>query len=360
MKVGLTGATGFIGGWTIPALTASGHDVIALIRRPEQAAMLSRLVADRGGDTSRLRSVIGDLARPDLGLAEPVEPDAIVHLGASFAWNLDPRVARATNVDGSLAVVRLAARHRARLMLIGGYMLTNQTHLDELGIDLTHPADTDWDEVASRTGVYEASKIESHARSIELAEELGVSWQSIHPATLCGHSVTGDLAPGQPLYDLIGTVTSGRMAAIPGSRRHWLPLVTVDHLATLITAAINDPHAEGRELLALDDRSPSLGDLINLIAATAGRRRVRLHVPLGVLRFVLSVPGLRRAVPTSRESLGFIRTDRFDITHLRAFESAFGIDRPDIRGAIAASTRMSMSAPAEGAARVHAPQDAQT
>ena len=141
------------------------------------------------------------------------------------------------------------------------------------------------------------------------------------------------------MYDLIDTVKSGRMAAIPGSREHWLPLVTVDHLAAVITAAVSDEHGHGRELLALDDRSPSLGDLINLIAESAGRRRVRAHIPIGALRFALSVPGLRRLVPADRESLGFIRTDRFDVTGLEAFERSFGIDRPDIRSAVASSTR---------------------
>lgn len=350
MKVMLTGATGFIGSWTIPALTSAGHDVIALIRRPAQAAALSDLVAERGGDPDRLTCVIGDLAQPGLGLTDSVDPDVIVHLGASFAWNLDPAVARATNVDGSLAVVRLAARHNAQLVLIGGYMLTNRTHLDELGIDLARPDDIDWAAIATKTGVYEASKIESHARAVALATELGVAWQAIHPATLCGHSITGSLAEGQPLYDLIATVKSGRMAAVPGSRNHWLPLVTVDHLAALITRAVDDPHSRGRELLALDDNSPSLGELINLIAATAGRRRVRTHVPIGALQFALSVPGLRRAVPTSRESLGFIRTDRFDVTALTAFEKSFGVDRPDIRTAIAASTRAWSPTPTAAAA----------
>ncbi len=358
MKVMLTGATGFIGSWTVPALTSAGHDVIALIRRPAQAAALSDLVAERGGDPDRLTCVIGDLAQPGLGLTESVSPDVIVHLGASFAWNLDPDVARATNVNGSLDVVRLAARHNARLVLIGGYMLTNQTHLDELGIDLARPDDIDWAAIAAKTGVYEASKIESHARAVVLATELGVAWQAIHPATLSGHSITGELAAGQPLYDLIATVKSGRMAAIPGSRHHWLPLVTVDHLAALITRTIDDPRAKGRELLALDDNSPSLGELINLIAATAGRRRVRAHVPIGVLRFALSVPGLRRAVPTSRESLGFIRTDRFDVTALESFERSFGIVRPDIRMAVAASARA--WSPTSTTAVVAAAQSART
>ncbi len=352
MKVMLTGATGFIGGWTIPALTTAGHEVIALIRKPGQAAPLSRLVAERGGDPDRLSCVIGDLAQPGLGLTDPVEPDAIVHLGASFAWNLDPDVARATNVDGSLEIVRLAARHDARLVLIGGYMLTNQTHLGELGIDLGRPDDIDWATVASRAGVYEASKIESHARAMALANELGVSWQAIHPATLCGHSTNGSLVSGQPLYDLIATVKSGRMTAIPGSSRHWLPLVTVDHLASLITAAVAHDKAHERELLALDDNSPSLGELINLIARTAGKRKVRAHVPIGALRLALSVPGLRRLVPADRESLGFIRTDRFDVTALAAFERSQGIDRPDIRAAIAMTTRACGAAPTAAVAAV--------
>jgi len=58
----VTGASGFVGGHTVPALVAAGHRVVALVRTPTAGEMvLGRLPAAQRA-TVEIR--IGDITRP--------------------------------------------------------------------------------------------------------------------------------------------------------------------------------------------------------------------------------------------------------------------------------------------------------
>lgn len=333
----VTGATGFIGSWLCPLLTRQGHEVQVLLRRPEQLATLQAQCAARGGEPSRLHALAGDLAQPGLGLAPESEAvlqaDLVYHLGARFAWGLSREEARAVNVEGGLEVVRLAARAGAGLVLIGGFMLENAVHQREIGIDLDKPLDSPWPAIYRRVGAYEASKLEAHYRAVALAQELGLTWAVVHPATLCGHSESGELAAGQPLHELIGNLAAGHMQAIPGSRQHWLPLVSVDFLTGLLAALAERPFAAGTSLLALDERTPDLGTLVADLATGIGCAAPTRYLPLPLVRSLLCLPGAEALLHTRRESLAFIRTERYDTLATKAFAEAAGLVWPDIRQA---------------------------
>lgn len=335
----VTGATGFIGGWLCPLLTRQGHQVLALLRREEQLPALQAQCAARGGDASQLQALVGDLSLPGLGLASLPTADLVYHLGARFAWGLSRTEAQQVNVDGGLRVVRLTAAIDARLVLVSGFMLENRAHQREIGINPDHPLDTPWTRVYDRVGAYEASKLEAHYRAVALANELGVSWAAVHPATLCGHSETGELAAAQPLHALITNLAAGRLQAIPGSPAHWLPLVTVDFLAALLAALAQQPFATGTSLLALDEHSPNLAGMVAGLAKGAGCRTPSRHLPLPLLKGLLGLPGAETLLQTRRESLAFIRRERYDTTATRQFADAAGLVWPDIHQAIRRSGR---------------------
>lgn len=273
MTLLITGATGFIGRHVCAQLTRDQHQICAVLRQPQtQLPVLREQVEALGGAGDCVHAVKGDLDLPGLGLPDHLPaPDAIIHLGARFAWQLDRQTAYRTNVAGSLAVAALARHHKCRLVFISGFMLENTAHLHRLGIRSDDPEQVDWQRVYRRAGGYEASKLEAAIRVRALAARQGLDMIEVQPATVGGHSVTGALDNTQPLFALLDNLVRGRMAMVPGSPAHWLPLVAVDHLAKLIALAATTDNAPPR-LLALDPATPNLRGLLAIAAGALGRR----------------------------------------------------------------------------------------
>jgi len=332
----VTGGTGFIGQHLVANLSAKGHTVRVLMRRPERLASLREQVSNLGGIASRVFAVAGDLERDNLGLSladrEVLRQARVVfHLGAHFAWGLSLEHARAVNVGGAKRVALLAAEQNSRLVMIGGYMLKNHEHLQRIGIDPRDPALTNWPAVYRRVGAYEASKLEAHFATLELMSAKGGEITVVHPATVCGHSRTGHILDGQPLVELIRNLVQGKLTAVPGTAEHWLPLVTVDYLVELVAACAFDPAMVDQELLALDDQSPNLQELLVQAAQPIGLKPPRHHISLRLLKLLLGIPPVARFLNTNAEALDFIQTTRFDTTAVEQFANRHGIAKPDIR-----------------------------
>ena len=335
----ITGASGFIGRHLCASLTRQGQPVLAMLRQPGQLHTLRQTVTGLGGNADLIDAVQGDLDQPGLGLPPTLPPlQGIIHLGARFGWGLSTAEARRTNVDGALAVADLAARQQCRLVLVSGFMLEVSGHLAALGIT-SDPDATDWRRVYRRTGSYEASKLEAAVRVRARCARQSIDLVEVQPAAVAGHSVSGDLDPAQPLYSLIDNLAHGRLALVPGSPQHWLPLVPVDFLADLIAAASLAQQPPGR-LLALDPATPSMQGLLAEIAATLGRRPPQRHMPLALLDLLLRLPGMPALLGTSREALAFIRTQRFDTGSSQTFAREQGLAAPATLAAIRASSRV--------------------
>ena len=339
MTLLITGATGFIGRHVCAQLTHD-HDILAVLRQPDsQLPALRQQVNALGGQGERLQAVQGDLDLPSLGLPENLAaPQAIIHLGARFAWQLDRATAQRTNVAGSLAVAELARRHGSRLVFISGFMLENREHLQRLSITSDDPDQVDWQHVYRRAGGYEASKLEAAIRVRALAATHDLNLVEVQPATVAGHSRTGALDSAQPLFALLDNLARGRMAMVPGSPEHWLPLVAVDHLAALITVAATADSVPQR-LLALDPTTPNLQGLLAIAADMLDRRAPQRHLPIPVLAALLRLPGMPRLMNTWPEALHFIQPTRFDTTDTDHFLNQQGLARPAMEAVIARSAR---------------------
>lgn len=344
MTILVTGANGFIGRHFCTHATRAGVAVVAMLRRPDQLNALQQFVTDNGGTPSLISAIHGDLDAPALGITSSLPHlDAIVHLGARFAWGMDDDDARCTNRDGALAVAELARTQPCRLIMVSGFMLENHQHLQRLGID-PNAIDTDsirsidWSRIYARVGAYEASKLEGALRVRAFCREHHVDMVEVQPATVAGHSHSGHLDASQPLFNLIDNVNAGRMALVPGTPAHWLPLVAVDHLVAIMFAACtaDSPPAA---LLALDPDTPSLIGLLSLIAVERGRKPPRHHLPLPALKLLLRIPGMQTLMHTSIEALDFIQTTRFDVSITDEFIHSQNIARPNIHDVIRLSAR---------------------
>ena len=335
----VTGGTGFIGQHLLANLSAKGHTLRVLMRRPERLAALREQVDSLGGCATRVFAVAGDLEQDNLGLSLADQEvlrraSVIFHLGAHFAWGLSMEQSRAVNVQGAKRVALLAAEKKSRLVMIGGYMLNNHEHLQRIGIDPRHPELTNWPAVYRRVGGYEASKLEAHFATLEVMSAKGGEMTVVHPATVCGHSRTGHILDGQPLVALIRNLVQGKMTAVPGTVEHWLPLVTVDYLVELVAACAFDPAMVGEELLALDDQTPNLRELLAQVAKPLGLKSPKHHISLRLLKWLLSIPPVAWFLNTRPEALDFIQTTRFNTAAVEQFAKRHGIAKPDIRQAL--------------------------
>ena len=339
----LTGATGHLGRWLTLEHLQRGDRVLALLRRPDaQGPELAAWLAARGALTEGFRAVRGDLGAEGLGLAAGEslrEVTRVVHFGVLWGFGLSVGDVRRVNVEGTRALLALAAtlprlRH---VVHSSGYMLTLPAQRAHLGI--AEDGSADWARVYRRAGAYEGSKFESHFAVRAEAARRSLPFTIVHPATATGHSRTGEICGTQALTDLGRQLIAGRLAAVPGSVRHRLPLVAVDYLAAWVARVAGTEGTVGREVLLMDPDTPPLVEALGWLAEGAGVRAPRRHVPLPVLRAVLAVPGVARVTGTSPEGLAFIRDEAFDASEAVVLGERHGVRRPSLRGAVEATGR---------------------
>ena len=345
----VTGATGFIGRFLLAQLLAQGERVVVLLRRPEQQmAELQTWLTAHGVDGTCLTAIQGDLAQPNAGIQDwqsLTQIQTLYHTGALFAWGLSAASARQVNVLGTQHLIHALKQHSALQRVIGvsGYMLIMHDHLRGAMVNLSEPAATPWSNVYQRLGAYEASKIEGHFALIETCNRLGVAWTIVHPATVVGHSQTGEIFAHQQFAQLLTQLKDRKLAAIPATPAHRLPLVCVDDLVDVMIAASRDPHTIGQELLVADAQTPNVATVLDWAATVMQVNAPKRYVPLGVLRVLLRWRWLAKQLNMSAEMLHFLRTEPLDTTLTDALRQRQGLMQPNLQQAVQHTARALLS-----------------
>lgn len=322
----VTGGTGLIGRWLLAALTRD-RTVAAIVRNARaRGSELAAFVDAHGGDAGRLVVVEGDIEAADLGLREdfPSVRD-VFHVAARFAFGLDAEEARRCNVEGSLRVAEWARSRRAlrRFVFVGGYRMTAADH--PLAGEAYPLGEATRARLYRHHGAYEASKHESFVALRDFAERHGMAWTAVHPSSVIGDSRTGETTQVTGLGDLVGQLWNGRLPALVGTPRTFVPVVTVDYLARFLATVPERVETRDRDLCVLDPSTPNLPELVRSIAE-------HLHVPAP--RWNLPV-GLVRALPRALtgiepESLRFLTEERYDTRTAEAHAAAVGLCHPPI------------------------------
>ncbi|PXX64152.1 male sterility protein [Nocardia tenerifensis] len=283
------GAAGFIGRAAVARLLEQGDSVVAALR-PGGENRLDEWLRARAVDRTGLTVVLCDVTATDLGLPADLDTSGIrdvYNCAARFAFGLDEADAYAVNVTGALNVLDWAAALPAlrRVVHITGYRVTTEGS----------------GEPRSARGAYEGSKLESDPLLRRRAAERGL------PLTITNPS--GVLGPGQyiGLASLVEDLWRGRLAAIPGGRETFVPIVDLDYFASFLVGLPSQEDTVGRSFTVLDPRTPVLPDLIRLLAGHMGVRAPRLTIPVGVIE---RLP--RALTGADPETLAFIADDRYD------------------------------------------------
>jgi nucleoside-diphosphate-sugar epimerase len=329
----VVGATGFIGRWLTAELLTRGRTVAATVRGgPAREAELRAWLREHDVDEQALIVVQADTTRPGLGLTPVAPADAglpredrlnsvrdVFNTAGTYRFGMGRDEAERANVDGALNVLRWAGTrpHLRRLVHVSGYRVAET---------LPYPAAEDrLARLYRRYGAYEASKREGDAAVRAIAGQEGIPLTMVNPATVIGHSVTGEAGQYLGLAELVRQLWTGRLPALPGTRRTFVPVVTVDHLARFLAAVPEHDHEPYRAHWVLDDATPELPELVALLARHLGVRAPRLLLPVGLVR---RLP--RALTGADPETLTFLSEDRYDTSSA----DAVGLSHPPVADAL--------------------------
>lgn len=229
----------------------------------------------------------------------------IHHCAGAYRFGMTEAEARRGNVDTTRAVVEFAARQPRleRLVYVSGYRVSGLA---------------EWD--YRRLGAYEASKVEADAVFRARADELGVPWTIVNPASV----ISADSAQPLGLAANVRQLWEGSLKALPGNA--FVPVVSADHLAEFMVLLPTDPSTERAAYWLLDDDTPLLPDLLTLVGTHLGVRVPRLRIPVPLLR---RLPAwLTKADP---ETLTFLSADRYPTGPAREFAARHDLKMPDVR-----------------------------
>jgi nucleoside-diphosphate-sugar epimerase len=248
MRVLVTGASGFVGGFLCEHLAAHDYDVIRVSRKPVTAEYPSD-----GGCEIFVPSIDSrsDWDGKLLGI------DVIVHLAAKahvMKTGRGSKLAdfREVNVAGTAKLVRAAGAAGVRRIV---YLSTIKVNGESTGAS---PFTSD--QAPKPVDPYGISKYEAECVLRKLEQKFGVEVVIIRPPLIYGSGVKGNLK----------SLSAAIEAGIPlplGAIRNRRDLVSIYNLCDLIRVCIEHEDAVGRTFLVADNEALSTAELVRYMAA---------------------------------------------------------------------------------------------
>lgn len=317
------GASGLVGRHLVLTLATAGADVTAAVRTAESGTRVEQWLREHGL-TRSISTTIVDFDAAEIVAGGPsafTDVTEIHNCAGSYRFGMTAQEARAANVGIVEKVIDFAADlpNLQRVVHVSGYRVGGQD-----------PSAIPWSDdhrtaAYKELGAYEASKVESDAVFQARAQERGVPWTIVNPSSVIGDSATGESDQHIGLATTIEQIWDGTAAALPGNGSTFLPVVTVDYLATFMAAAAVDPAAAGKAYWVLDDDTPPLTDLLTHVGRHLGAKVPRIRMPIGVIKRLPS-----RITKADPETLTFLSTDRYPTASAVEFADRHGIRMPDV------------------------------
>lgn len=219
----VTGATGFLGRHVVQALQTSESQSVVLVRNKSDW-----LSYDWTKNLHNVTLIEGELTKtgwqqnPDLtGLQGIFHLAAIVHHSRTHAEE-----SYRTNIEGTLNMVRLAAKHKCRLVFISTSGTVGCFDTSRESADETFP----FAEKKVARWPYYDSKIQAEKQARQLAQELGVDLIIIRPPVMLG--------PGDHRHRSTGVIISFLKKKIPFTLKGGIQFIDIRDAATAMIAAM--------------------------------------------------------------------------------------------------------------------------
>jgi nucleoside-diphosphate-sugar epimerase len=312
VKVLVTGATGFTGGFLAKFLARRGDAVRALVRDPARGEAMFK------GDAG-IEIVPGDLKDRDSLKRAVAGVEVIYNIGALYREAGRPTSEyRAVNATAVATLVELAREAGARRVV----------QCSTVGVhgDVEHPP-ADEDAPLRPGDIYQETKLEGEHLGRHAAARTGMELVIARPTGIYGE---GD----RRLFKVFGYIAQRRFVML-GSGRNYYHVTHIEDLCEGFRLCATVPAAAGRTYILGGGEVTTLAELVARTAKVAGVPPPRLRVPVWPLwlagaacEAVFKPLGL--SPPIYRRRVDFFRKSRaFDISRARRelqFRPRIGLD----------------------------------
>jgi len=241
IRILVVGSTGVLGRNVLPRLVERGHQVRAIVRRPEQADMLNRMGVE---------PAMGDILRPDTLLAATSGCEAVLHLATAIPkagrpqdWSLNDRIRR----EGTQNLLSACQKNKVDRYIQQSVTLVygdqGSTQVDE-----THEMNP-------------APFVQSAADMEGLVQKSKLDWRILR----------GGLFYGPGTWREEGWRQAARDGSLrwPGDGNAYLSLIHVVDMARAVVLAVELADRKGIYNV-VDDQPVTFKDLYRYIAASVG------------------------------------------------------------------------------------------
>jgi nucleoside-diphosphate-sugar epimerase len=246
----LTGASGVV-----------GHAVLRRLRDFDVVCLMHRSPVPGPNVTT----VLGDIAKPRLGLAEhayadlAARVDAVIHCAAITDFNRTDGSLEATNIAGTEHVAAFAAAAKAVLY-----------HVSTAFVHTTVDGDR------GRTAIgYASSKLAAE----KIVRSSGVAHVIVRPSVVIGNSDTGEIAAFQGLYQVAAGMFAGTVPMIPFDPSWPIDFVPADVAADAIACVVENEVSEGEFWISAGEKALRLDEGVAVAVELARDLGVSVDVP---------------------------------------------------------------------------------
>ncbi|HEX7948784.1 MAG TPA: complex I NDUFA9 subunit family protein [Candidatus Limnocylindrales bacterium] len=295
----VTGAGGFVGSHTVPALLAAGHRVVAMVhRRASGETLVGRLAAASRSDVEVRQA---DVTNPATLRPALAGVDAVVHLAAiPRDFNGGADLAR-VNMEGTRAVIG-AMRSAGVGRLV---------HMGALG-------------VADDPRLHYAS---SKARAEAAVRDSGLDWTILKPSLQFG--------PGDGFFNIVAGLVrlSPGIVPVPGDGKSRFQPVFVGDVAAVVVRSLADPSTIGGTFELGGPRYWTYREITEEVLRALGKRRAILPMPVPLIRLVAGAAELvHLPFPVATDQLRQLRLD--NVGPLDLIPTRFGFEPRPMEGAL--------------------------
>ncbi len=266
MKVLVTGATGFLGGYVVEELLKHGFEVVGLARKTSNTSLLEELgVEIRWGDITNAADMLEAVK----------DVDAVVHLAAYYTFHGEKERFYKVNVGGTRNVIEAALKNKVKRFI---YCSTTEA----VGPVKNPPADETYP--PNPTYEYGRSKLEAE-KLVSYYGNRGLEYTILRPTGLYGPRNVNDVS-----YWFIKAVAERSLLArfVVGSGENLIQFTHAADAAQSFRLALEREESIGEVYFIGDEKAYTYNEVYKMVAELAGVDPPDRHIPPWLAKLMIA------------------------------------------------------------------------